>query len=343
MNTMYFWLLTFLAMALPVAADIEVRISVKFIKNSNGDRPMNSGTDIDISTPLTFDVEITHANKVLEATGRGYQIKVVEYLDIQPPAPVDQFADFWYALAARENRRVFEAFASSNKAVWKWNDNGAINIFVNNTTSGSCSFADSGQTISLGSTLFTKGTVLHEIGHFFNLSHTHGSDANCNVFVPANPLSSGISDGDGLGETIPDHPCYTQDQLSMANFGANYAALSAIQQNIVDDTWLNLMSYHEEDRLLPVQMDYWTDTANRTRRAVCTGYTWFLATNGADGIIFPDGLSPGQAFQSLGWGLARVTGPADVVLLRSGNYLAPQTISTPCTLRATRGPVTLTR
>ena len=107
MNTMYFWLLTFLAMALPVAADIEVRISVKFIKNSNGDRPTNSGTDIDISTPLTFDVEITHANKVLEATGRGYQIKVVEYLDIQPPAPVDQFADFWYALAARENRRVF--------------------------------------------------------------------------------------------------------------------------------------------------------------------------------------------------------------------------------------------
>ena len=129
----------------------------------------------------------------------------------------------------------------------------------------------------------------------------------------------------------------------MANFSSNYAALSAIQQNIVDDTWLNLMSYHEEDRLLPVQMDYWTDTANRTRRAVCTGYTWFLATNGADGIIFPDGLSPGQAFQSLGWGLARVTGPADVVLLRSGNYLAPQTIFTPCTLRATRGPVTLTR
>ena len=89
---MYFWLLTFLAMALPVAADIEVRISVKFIKNSNGDRPMNSGTDIDISTPLTFDVEITHANKVLEATGRGYQIKVVEYLKEQESGSMELYS-----------------------------------------------------------------------------------------------------------------------------------------------------------------------------------------------------------------------------------------------------------
>ena len=101
------------------------------------------------------------------------------------------------------------------------------------------------------------------------------------------------------------------------------------------------MSYHEEDQLLDVQMDYWTDTANRTRQSVCSGRTWFVAPDGFD--VFRDGLSPGQAFQTVGWGLLHATIPDDILLLKTGTYAAPANIATPCTLRATGGPVTLIR
>ena len=55
------------------------------------------------------------------------------------------------------------------------------------------------------------------------------------------------------------------------------------------------------------------------------------------------GLSPGQAFQTVVWGLSFVTAADDILLLKTGAYGAPETLATPCTLRATGGPVTLFR
>ena len=335
MKTCQFLLLTLLAMVLPAGADVEVRISVKFIKNFDGTRPMNVN-NIDLSTPTAFGAEITYGNSVLTATGRGYKLTVVEYLDIQPPAPAGQAADYWYNLPARSNRSTFEAAAQADMPTWRWHNNGALNIYVNNSSSGSCSFIGSGVSISMGSTIFTQGTIVHEIGHFFNLSHTHTADSDCS----AGPYS--VADGDGLSETIPDQNCLTRDQLSMANFGGRaYAALTAGEQAAVNSSWLNVMSYHQEEQFLDIQMDYWATAANDQRSPVCNGRTWFTSTAGSD--IFRNGLSPGQAFRTLGWSLANVTAPADVVLLRSGGYAAPATITTPCTWRADRGAVTLTR
>lgn len=50
-----------------------------------------------------------------------------------------------------------------------------------------------------------------------------------------------------------------------------------------------------------------------------------------------------QTLLSVGWGLAHISSADDVVLLKTGSYAAPATISTPCTLRSARGLVTLTR
>ena len=335
MKTIQLLLLALLVITLPARADVEVRVSVKFIKNFDGSRPVNVN-NIDLSTSTAFAAEITYGNTVLAATGRGYKLRVVEYLDIQPPAPAGQAADYWYTLPARSNRSTFEAAAQADMATWRWNNNGALNIYVNNSSSGSCSFIGSGVSISMGSTIFTQGTIVHEIGHFFNLSHTHTADSDCS----AGPYS--VADGDGLAETIPDQNCLTRDQLSMANFGGRaYAALTAAEQAAVDTSWLNVMSYHQEERFLDIQMDYWATAANGQRSTVCSGRTWFTSTAGSD--IFRDGLSPGQAFRTVGWSLAHVTAPDDVVLLRSGAYTAPATITTACTLCADRGAVTLTR
>lgn len=328
------------ALTAPAFADIEVRVSVKFVRNFDGTLPTNAG-NIDLHDSTAFQAEIDYGNTVLNATGRGYRLRVVEYLNIQPAAPAGQPANYWFMLPARSNRQVIESASIASPGVWQRNANGALNIYVNNSSSGSCSFVGSGDSIALGSTIFTRGTVVHEIGHFFNLSHTHGSDPDCSTFVPPNPLSNGLSNGDGLSETIPDHPCYTRDQLSMANFGVNFAALNASQQAAVNTSWLNVMSYHSESQLLEIQMDNWAVIGNNQRHSVCSGYTWFVATDGFD--PFRTGLTPGQAFETPGWALVHVSSPDDVVLLRTGTYIAPAEITTPCTLAASYGPVTLQR
>lgn len=336
-------LLTQSVMILPARADIEVRISVKFIKNFDGTRPMNS-SNIDLSTSTAFDAEIAHGNAVLAATGRGYRLRVVEYLEIQPSAPSGQASDYWYSLPARSSRSTFEAAAQADKATWRWHDN-AINIFVNNSSSGSCSFVGNGLSISMGSTIFTQGTIVHELGHFFNLSHTHAGDSACT----AGPYP--VADGDGLAETIQDHNCLTtRDQLSMANFGANYAALTAEQQAAVNSAWLNVMSYHQEDQLLDIQMDHWAWNANIARQFACNGFTVFVSPTGSNpgGAPWHGGLHANAPLATMDAALFYVgthsTAPNDVILFRTGNYTAPATqITTPCTLRAERGPVTLTR
>lgn len=328
MKTLQLLLLALAAMTLPARADIEVRISVKFILNWDGTRPVNAG-NIDLSTAAAFDVEIAHGNQVLSATGRGYRLRVVEYIDVQPMAPVGQSPDYWYNLPARSNRRVIEDAAAADSATWRRNGAGALNIYVNNSSSGSCSFIGTGDSISLGSTVFTRGTVVHEIGHFFDLSHTHAGDSDC-----SDPPPYALADGDRLSETVPDSSCYSTRAALMA-------ALLPELQAAVDTSWLNVMSYHQEEQLLDIQMDYWSSNANHARHAVCTGYTWFLATDHLDGIS--DGLSTGQAFQTVEWARLFVTTPDDILLLKTGAYAAPEPLDTPCTLRATGGPVTLFR
>jgi len=255
---------------------------------------------------------------------------VVESRPIQPRPPAGQPANFWFTNAARGNRQAVEDASSADPVSWRRNVAGAINIYVNNSSSGQCAFLANGDSMTLGTSI-SAGTVLHELGHFFNLSHTHDGDLNC-----TNPPPYAVADGDGLSETVPDHNCY-------ASRAALMAALPPELQPFVDTSWLNVMSYHQEDQLLDIQMDYWTWAANHDRLTVCSGRTWFVATDGSDNILINDGLSSEQAFQTLDWTLLHPTSPDDILLLRAGEYPSPASITTPCTLRATGGSVTLFR
>ncbi|MEM7232131.1 MAG: hypothetical protein AAF517_08160, partial [Planctomycetota bacterium] len=211
----------------------------------------------------------------------------------------------------------------------------AINIYVNNSESGQCALVGNGSLISMGSSIFERGTVLHEIGHFFDLRHTH-VDTNCST-------ADTVADGDGLAATIPDHGCRTvgRDKLSELNFGVmTYAALSEDEKAQVDSSFLNVMSYHEEEVLLAEQMDIWALNANDTRAAVCNGRTWFVSPVGSDQN---SGIDASFPLRTIPTTLSKVRSQNDVILLNGGRY-SPQngiTLRVPCTLRATHGTATI--
>lgn len=319
-----------LAASRAMRADIEVRLSVKFIRDWDGNWPGPAPTNnTDISTNQTFDAEVAHGNQVLRATGRGYRLRVVEYEPVRPSIPPGQSSQYWFNLDARTNRATIETAALQDPVTWKWNPN-AINIYVNNTSSGQCSLlASGGNAITLGAAI-EGGTVVHEVGHFFNLLHTHVGDQDCDTNPP--PV---LGDGDGLAATVPDFHCFDTREALLA-------ALPPELQAAVDTSWRNVMSYHKAEQLLDDQMDIWTSFANVSRLYACSGRTRFVAPDGWDD---QEGLLSFAPLATLIRALSLVATPGDVILLRTGTYETTPLgmITTPCTLRATRGPVTIVR
>lgn len=331
-------LLVLLAASLPLYAEIEVRLSVKFILHPNGTRPSAADGPISISNVVDFIAEVDHGNRALAFAARGFKLRAVEFLDIHPSAPSGQPADYWFNLAARDERQTIETAALADTTTWRWHA-GAINIYINNSSSGSCSFIGNGSSISMGATIFTQGTIVHEIGHFFNLSHTHAGDPPC----PGAPPYF-VANGDNLVETINDHACLTdRDWLSQSNFnGRVFANLTPAEQAQVNSSWLNVMSYHVEERFLPDQMDRWTTNANNARLFACLGRTWFVAPFGSDAN---PGVHPSQPFVTIPRAQQSLGGVNDVILMRAGIYAAPlgNRLATPATFCATRGSVTIFR
>ena len=316
-------------------AEISVRLSVKFILDSNGNRPSGN-----LSNATGFGAEIIRGNQILAATGRAYALQVVEYIDIQPPVPAGSNANYWFTLPARANRATIEAAALANTATWRWNGT-TLNMYVNGSSSGQCSFVGGGSSISFGGSVGI-GTVLHEVGHYFNLRHTHALDYADNT-NPATFTAADLRDGDGLTETANDNPNITNNnQLCVALFSKAYTNASVQERAVVDSAYENVMSYHNENALLSVQMDIWGQNANGARLFSCSGRTWFVANDGSDGAT---GDNAGAPYATLARGLSSVASGDDVILLRAGNYLSPAggTITTRCTLGGTRGTVSIFR
>jgi len=232
----------------------------------------------------------------------------------------------------------------------------AVNIYINNfATSGSCSRPANGTTTFLGRNIY-RALVAHEVGHFFDLCHTQGCE--CDGTTDADPLKLICltqPGNDNLDDTLLDLDTWTMDQVTFMQFGFNYSApeVSDAQRRQVDYTFQNLMSYHLPDPLpdgtanpynllTEDQLDRYGNTANNQRRAQVSGTSWFVAASGADAP--GRGLSSATPLRTVAAALGFVNSADDVVLLRSATYSAPPgVIAIPCTLRAARGPVTLTR
>jgi hypothetical protein len=335
-------LLCFVALgfcALPATAQIQWRISVKFILGSGNMMPTNSdGFDASsvnlISRQAVID-NINFANQLLDRTGRGFRFNLTEIQDVTG-------AEGFFNASARSlaNKEALEAAATANaasRAQFFWRDD-AINVYINNTSSGICSFVGQGNIVFTGSAAYDT-LILHECGHFFDLFHTHNSEQfrNANGTACTNGCSCAqlVGGDDGIADTVIDHECWDRPTLVANNPGAG-----AFQ---IDNVWLNVMSYHlPQDRFTDEQMDRLTDTASVARRFVATGRTWFVDRN--CGSIIRNGSSRCDAFSGP-FGLVRDgvnnAQSGDIVLIRAGNYNERTTFNRPVTLRASRGAVVI--
>jgi hypothetical protein len=321
-----------LGMVVCAKADINVRVSVKFILGSSGQLPSNSGGFGAQSVALVNNnaviSNINYANELLRANGRGYQFQLTEIQN------VSGWSSF-FNLAARDggNKAALENTATSNattRAQFFWRDN-AINVYINNTSSGYCSFPGDGSVIFIGSAAYDT-LIIHEIGHYFSLAHTHSGEQFLNS--DNSPCDDGCAcakllggNTDGFSDTLPDHECWNRAQMVAANPGASTTQ--------IDNTFLNIMSYHlPQDRFTSGQLDAWADTGNSSRFNAVTGRTRFVDRDNTG--IFQFGTSA-LPYETVAQGVSSAAASGDIVLIRPGHYNETMTITKALTLRATRG------
>lgn len=318
-------------------SQIQWQVSIKLILDADGQRPPNL-PGYQLATPAEIQAVVDTANAILRSTGRGYQLGLMEIIEV---AGISQYFD----RALSEDARNDLARDAKNETVrYQWRS-GVINIYVNGTTNGSllgiCSFPGDNEILLLSQR--GGGTTLpHELGHFFNLFHTQG--ASCG---PCDSCGGAFDDkSDHVSDTLTDWACWDQDDIAQNNnLGNSYAVLSAANRERVDNVFFNVMSYHTgRDRLTSGQMDRLTDTANGSRDWAVTGRTRFVDYQ--NNARFPNGSSAksplpfpndtGGPYPTVAQGVF-FAGANDIVLIRTGTYQEGLTLDRPMTLRATRG------
>lgn len=329
---------------------IWVNLSVKVVLNPIDGRRSPAVTD------AAIDQIIGGMNGLLAGYERGYRIlrpdPVSEVGGLGDTTGPSQFYDKDMLANHDEQKKKMETEALNNPALYRWSTT-RINLYITGWTTGGCpgvsSLPGDNQSIVVISacaiTNQYSALVLHELGHYFNLLHTHEGDQCCDR--TKNPGCPYVFGDDLIDDTLPDAQCANQDDIAFHFFGVTYASLNASQKNQVDDVFNNLMSYHSnQQRLTEHQLDRWTDTANYARLAVVTGRTFFVDGGCFTPLLAQDGSSQcgflSGPYQDLFVPLT-LAAPGDIILIRPGSYFQPS-LTTHVTLRATRaGPVTLYR
>jgi hypothetical protein len=323
--------------AVAASAQIEWRVSVKFVLGPNDERPCCG--NYDSSENVTN--RISEANVILRKQGRGYQYRLDEVITV---AGISE----WFG-RDRDQAHALEVAAEAAPTTYRWRFD-AINVYINNWNGTAiCSFPHdpSGENdiIFLGQGSFVT-SFAHEAGHYFDLHHTFDGEQNRNSDNTACDQSCSCvkligGNQDFIDDTIGDHECWnTQNAIAQGNYGVDYGAPGS-DDAAVDRLYSNIMSYRVAVRegFTDDQLDRMTDTSNSSRANVASGRTYFVAPFGDD--INGNGSSTSR-YRTLAKGIS-VAGGTDVVLLHGGTYDTAPTLNQPMTLSATRGPVTLRR
>lgn len=196
-------------------------VSVKHILDSTGRRSVG-----DYAADANIVAAITDANKILTASGARWRLVLLEILDVPGISE-------YFEISSSAEMRELEDLAKTDNARYAWR-NDAINVYIPQVAKGAygiCSFPHADNIILIAnlysdSKLPTGGVLwLHEIGHYFSLTHT---------FQGSNSLAC----------------------TGMAAFHRNFAVAVSCDDTCPDD--FNVMSYNsptvESARLTECQL-----------------------------------------------------------------------------------------
>ena len=332
--------------ASPSAAEIPWRMSVKLVLGPGFQQIPNYG----YYSPDPFvgvSNNVQWINVQLADKGSPYQIDLIEVMAI---SGIEEFFDKAVDSASRDE---LQAHAIAYPNLYGWRED-AINVYILGTMSGTfvgyCSTASTNHAILLRADSSAR-TFFHELGHFFDLLHTQQGSNYDAADGCEPPYVAGTNDL--CDDTLADHPCFDRDDIAETNYlGMAYDDLPSNHQQLVDNTWFNLMSYHKKGTV--ITSDQWerVEVASDEWRNYVVGQRhWFVdlgntcnAPNGSrrcaynDIILFGILQTGGGPFPSVGEGLD-VAGSGDLIRIRSGTYHETLTLSQSVTLRAEDGQV----
>src|SRR5262245_53464115 len=147
---------------------VRVRASVKLVLSSSGALPTGGYDNLEEITRV-----FGKCNDALRRSGADWTLILTELKSTQA-------ASGFYSMSAGQVGSLEDA-AKANKAGYLWRDDAINNYVVDRITDagGVCSFPPGRETIVINSRGILGGSEgwLHEVGHYFNLIHTHEGDA----------------------------------------------------------------------------------------------------------------------------------------------------------------------
>lgn len=212
------------------AAYVPVRVSIKFIVDSSGNRPTTGrlNTDDEITAEFNEGVAILREN-MSEFTLVNIEGGIVDLTGVSQ----------WYTTTVASpnggtNRDALRDAAIADPATYLWRDD-AINIYINAGTSSAISdFPPTNNIILMNQgCINTPSCILHELGHSLHLYHTHET--------------AGSDGGDECSDTITDNQSWSKDQVANNNYGCLYANCTIAQKAAVDLVYNDIMSYHADE------------------------------------------------------------------------------------------------
>jgi hypothetical protein len=203
--------------------ELPIRVSVNFILNASSNRPATG----DLNTDAEVNALVQRANEILTENRTEYKFQL---LGINEVVGESEFYNLPSGGNNGANRDAIRNAAIADPTTWHWRTD-AINMYINGCNLGYSAISDfpPNNNIVFFNQYAYEPLMLHEVGHSVNLLHTHQGG------------------GDGCSDTLPDDQDWTRDQISQNSYGLNYSQLNAAQQALVDNTWENLMSYHDVD------------------------------------------------------------------------------------------------
>jgi hypothetical protein len=338
----------------PVVAQIQVRLSIKYILDANGNRPAGH-----YATEQNIRDVIDDSNEAMDRWGRGYRWVIVGPIGEVSETTAPGSSQFFELTGGVTNHDLEDA-AEADPTGYIWRTD-AVNVYIVNCCAAAGTIpslaSDSGyRVVFVSANVNTSATDsgqharriiwTHELGHYFDLYHPWGNDHVTDTRTDADPNQC-----IGAFSCTPggsDECCCSQKVINLEN----KATSEGWTDQEFEDIRFNVMGYYgatdcvglgedmitiENMRLTDGQLDRWTDATRRYRASDVDGLTYFVDWRNTTAPYNGYSTDPHRTIAN-GIGAAG-DGGGDIVLVRAGQYAENLTVTKPVTIRANRGSV----